>query len=302
MVNKDLAFIVSAGRTGTTFLGNTASKVIEGCFSVHEPDNLSVNASLNIQRIREFGLWHMVFGRMLGLTGPRSVGTRYLLGSTTKAQARRQIEKMRSEYFARQDSPLIIESNPQWHYAIELIPGVWPDAKMAIITRDPRTWIQSWMQKGVRHTRIDLARYFPPGRVKPGVIGESGWAKRWHKLSTFGRLAWEWQNVNGRLMKHAEHNPLCRVFRYESLFGNQARTEMEELVEFLAHHKSRQYRYDIPDDFTRVRHHASSGQFPDWRNWPSDKARLVESLCGVLMGRLGYGNEPRWRQKLEAGS
>jgi len=298
-MNKDFAFIISAGRTGTTFLGAKAAEVIHDCFSVHEPDNLSVQPLKNIERIREFGPWHMIFGRILGRTGPRALGTRYLLGSWPESHCRMKIERMRSGYYARQEASLIIESNPQWHYAIDLIPGVWPKAKIAIIIRDPRTWIQSWIQKGLRHTRMDLARYFPPGRIVPKHFNEPSGTDRLHDLDTFGKLAWEWQFVNRRLINHFEGNMLCSLFRYEDLFGESANEEMQRMVEFLAHHRDRKYCYDIPKNFTRDRYHESKGLFPGWQSWHPDRAMLVESLCSDLMRELGYGHEPCWREKLK---
>lgn len=298
-MEKHLAFIISAGRTGTTFLGNKASEVIEDCHSTHEPDNLSVTASLSIQRVREFGLWHMIFGRMLGRTGPRAVGTRFLVGSATASSCQNDMERMRYDYFARQKHSLVIESNPQWHYAIDLMPHVWPNAKIAVIVRDPRTWIQSWIRKGRRHTKLDLARYFPPGRITPCRVRDYVSRKRWRKLDTFGKLAWEWQAVNRRLIRHAENNPLCRIFLYEDLFGNPASREMERLIRFLASHHDRQYRYAIPTEYTHERHHASTGHFPDWQSWHPNQAMLVDSLCGDIMKSLGYGFEDAWRDKLQ---
>lgn len=298
-MSKDLSFIISAGRTGTTFLGAKISGMIHDCFSVHEPDNLSVQPLKNIQRTIEFGPWHMIFGRILGRTGPRALGTRYLLGSWTESHCKTEIERMRSRYYCCQQAALIIESNPQWHYAIDLIPGVWPEAKIAIIVRDPRTWIQSWIQKGLRHTKLDLARYFPPGRILPSRVDASARARGLHGLDTFGKLAWEWQYVNKRLIHHSEGNSLCSVFRYEDLFGDCGYDHIEQMVKFLTHHRNRHYQYDIPNDVTEVRYHQSKGHFPDWQNWDPDRAALVESLCGDLMRELGYGYELGWWDKLK---
>ena len=74
------AFIVSGGRTGTQFLGDLLSEAIEDSYSEHEPDIIHGFDEGSLERLRRFGLWHMVVGRALGQSGVRVLGTRYLVG------------------------------------------------------------------------------------------------------------------------------------------------------------------------------------------------------------------------------
>lgn len=297
-MDNDIAFITSAGRTGTTFLGRKLSYAIDNCASVHEPDDLTMSIRENLIRVRTFGIWHMLLGRLSGQTGLRPIGTKYLMSKMDPETCCEKIGRTREDYFASLDYSLVIESNPQWQYLIDLIPKIWPEAKIVVIIRDPRTWIQSWINKGGRHTFTDMVRYFPPGRLSPGKIGDSRWKAEWKSLDTFGRLAWEWQNVNHRLSHHAETNDRCRIFRYEELFKQENVAEMEKLLQFLSCFGSRVHKFKIPADFTQNRHHSSTGSFPQWPEWHPTQARQVDIMCGNLMRKFGYGSEPLWKQML----
>lgn len=79
-MTKDLVFIASGGRTGTQFFGDMLKTVIDDCWSEHEPDMLLGLNWRTYDQIRRFGFWHMVPGRLLGMTGVRSLGHKLLTG------------------------------------------------------------------------------------------------------------------------------------------------------------------------------------------------------------------------------
>ena len=295
---KDVSFITSAGRTGTTFLGGKLSDIIEDCYSCHEPDDLTFSVSENISRVRKFGFFYMIAGRLIGKTGLRPIGTRFLRKELSVSHCCQLIYDMRNSYFNSIRSSLVIESNPQWHYLVNLIPLVWPKAKIAVIIRDPRTWVRSWINKGLRHTITDMVKYFPPGRLSPKSTNDDLWVNDWGQFDTFERLCWEWQSIYRRLSSHSEFNELCRIFSYEQLFGSGSAGEWSRLLEHLTRHGDKVYRYRIPEDFTGKRVHASEGRFPGWQEWSPGRARKLDRLCGDLMRRYGYGEEPLWQEKL----
>ena len=86
--HKDLVFIVSGGRTGTQFLGDRLSLAIENSYSVHEPDILPISVKRVGGRLRTFGLWNMVFGKALGLSGIRVLGQRAITGTIDRETCR----------------------------------------------------------------------------------------------------------------------------------------------------------------------------------------------------------------------
>ena len=298
-LRKDLVFIVSGGRTGTQFLGDRISMAIEDSFSVHDPDILSIYVRRVLERIRTFGLYNMTIGKTIGRTGVRSIGQRLISERIDRKTALNRLERLRQKFHASIDQPLVVESNSQWLYVCDELMSIWPHARIIVIVRDPRTWIRSWLNKGIRWRTYDPVRLLPPGRLTPAKIGDRAWADKWKSFGIVGRLAWEWRFVYSRLQEHAENNLNARIFRFEDLFHSEDETSMQELVKFAATHPDRKYYFNLPKEFTEKVQNASHGTAPDWRQWRPDQARLVDSLCGTLMTKFGYGHETSWKEKLK---
>lgn len=297
---KDLVFIVSGGRTGTQFFGDRISMAIEDSFSVHDPDILSIYIKRVAGRISTFGLYNMTLGKALGRTGVRSIGQRFISGRIDRETALDRLEALRLKFYASIDRPLVVESNSQWLYVCDELMSIWPQARIIVIVRDPRTWIRSWLNKGIRWRIYDPVRLLPPGRLTPAKIGDRAWAEEWKSFGIVGRLAWEWRFVYRRLQKHVENNPNARLFRFEDLFHSEDETSMRELVKFAATHPEREYSYELPEEFREKVQNASQGAAQDWREWRPEQARLVDSLCGTLMAKFDYGHEAGWKGKLKA--
>lgn len=296
---RDLAFIVSGGRTGTNLLGETLQTCIDDCRSEHEPDILVLKDYAKVVRnLARFGLWHMLVGRLMGQTGARAHGYRLLSGSASPEDCFSRMRKERASWHATVCESLLIESNYQlWPFAGRLH-EIWPGARTVVIVRDPRDWVRSWMNRRGRFDRHDWVGVFPPGRLTPAVFGDSEHTSRWNSMGTFERLAWEWTAINGHLARAAE-SPHVRLFRFEDLFGERARSgSLVELANFVADHGVRRYRVGDVDQLRRTVRNASAGKALHWRNWDAKQARTLDRHCGELMLRFGYGEEPDWRHKL----
>lgn len=285
---KSIVMLVSGGRTGTQFFGDRISLAISQCFSVHDPDVLSIFLKRNFSRIRAFGFRHMVLDRVLCRAGLRSTGQLLLRGKLTDAEAIRRVRLARESYYDRIEEPLIVESNTQWLHVLELLPSIWPQAKVVVIVRDPRTWIRSWLNKGFHQRPYDPARWFPPGRYTPSMVGDNEWESDWVRLDTFGRLAWEWRYVYSRLRKFVREHRQAEIYRFEDLFAGPLTLEMRRLVEFAANHDGREFSVRIPSDFGAIVKNASKGNAADWSGWSRKQRGLVESMCGELMADFGY--------------
>ncbi|WP_147306640.1 MULTISPECIES: hypothetical protein [unclassified Wenzhouxiangella] len=291
---KDLVFIVSGGRTGTRFLGDKISSAIEGSFSEHEPDLIDPLDFRSLRRLKDLGIWHGIFGKLTGYTGIRAIGTLRLKGKLSRSASTSRIAKIRKRYHAKINQALIIESNYQWHLACDEICDIWPSAKIALIIRDPRTWISSWLNKGTRWTLTDFPRWIPPGRPTPRSIGDEEWRYAWKQFDTFGRLAWEWRFVYSRLDRYAQQLNNARMFRFEDLFGRESQTHIAGLLRFCAEHSQNTYYVNIPERFTLEKRNESYGSESGWHTWSESRRHLVNALCGPLMQKYGYGNEPEW--------
>ncbi|MFC2966796.1 hypothetical protein [Acidimangrovimonas pyrenivorans] len=138
-MSRDFVFIVSGGRTGTQYFGDLMGEMIEGAHSVHEPDLASPWEPARMARaIRQFGLWHMVIGRVLGRTGIRNIATRRLRGRIDTQAAIAAIRRQRDGYYASLSAPLIVESYYQWAGLLPELRALHPTARIIGIVRDPR--------------------------------------------------------------------------------------------------------------------------------------------------------------------
>jgi len=295
--DKKLVFIVSGGRTGTAFFGERLREVIADCHSVHEPDLFVGFNRLSFSRIRQFGWWHVVFGKLLGRTGLRTIGTRYLMGRLSAQDCQERLATFRQRYHASLEASLVIESSAQWWYVVDQIPNVWPDARIIAVIRDPRAWVRSWLNKGDRYVSRDRAARVPPGRLTPRKLGDAEWSRRWHELDAFGKLAWEWRTVYGRLEQHVAHYCNGRMYRFEDIFGQDDST-LADLVTFAASHGASECAISPLAGFRDEVRNASEGSEPEWQQWSAERARLLDELCGPLMQQYGYGHEAQWKELL----
>ena len=298
-MSKDLVFLVSGGRTGTTFFGSVLGDVVADCHAVHEADVLQTRALWTWWRLRDFGLWHMVIGRLLGQAGVRVLGQRLLTGEIEAEVVRRRIKASRDRWHARVEAPLVIESHAQFWLLARDVPKMWPQAKVIGIIRDPRDWVRSFLNYGGRYDREDRVDLLPPGRLTPAKLGQTELAAEWPTWGTFEKLAWEWSVIYGHLTAAVDDNTGVRMWRFEDVFGPD-RAFARDLVGYAATHGTRHYAVTGLEEALRDPINASSGAAQDWEHWTPAEAAVVQRLCGDLMARWGYGEEPAWKALVAA--
>lgn len=296
-MGKDLVFIASGGRTGTQFFGDVLRTVIDDCWSEHEPDMVAGFSRLTLARIRTFGAYNMVIGRLTGQAGVRVLGHRLLTGSISQDECVRRLRRSRMRYHAGITQSLVVESYFRWWMLAGLIHRIWPGAKTVGVIRDPREWVESWLRHHPGRHAGNQRHWFPLGPLTPRLIGDTDWADRWDALEPFGKLAWDWRTVYGQLDRASVEAPNVRIFRFEDLFDPDGQA-LRELVRFTAEHGERRYRVHDLEGLTATVRNASSGPRRGWREWPAGDVRLVDDLCGTLMRKYGYGLEPEWQAKL----
>lgn len=297
---KDLVFITSGGRTGTTFFGRNLSRVIDDCWSEHEPDIWRTLGGLTLRQVEDFGLWHMIFGRLAGHAGLRVLGHRKLIGDLDVEIARKRVAQSRHRYHARISESLVVESHYQWWYFADQINSIWPQAKLIAIIRDPRTWIRSWLNHGGRYTSDDKVSWLPPGRLTPEQFGHTDQARDWRSWGVFEKLAWEWNVIYHHLTSAVEASATAGMWRFEDVFGPDPQP-VRDLISFASQHGGHQYPVADLSDFTSSVANASRGRARDWQDWTPAQAFHVQSQCGALMSRWGYGGEPEWQRLVHAG-
>lgn len=295
--NKHVVIIASGGRTGTTFFGDLLSEVIEDAYSVHEPDLLNGLSTRTWRAIRIFGFYHMVIGRLLGLTGIRNLSQRFLSGRMTEEDLISAIHRHRDAYYASMPQSFIIESYYQWYGILPAVSKAYPNSKIVGIIRDPRTWVTSWMNFGGHYDQSDYVSRFGFKRLNPALVGDAEHLDAWPEMSGFEKNCWNWKIVSQLLSKQASLDPMTRIFRYEDLFTSDARHQhIDDLLSFITSFPDRSFEYAFDESMLDDTRNASiSREFPDWQDWTHDQATALNDICGGAMSEFGYGNEPEWK-------
>ena len=255
---------------------------------------------LTLDRIRRFGLWHMLLGRLLGQSGIRVIGQRYLEGRITPECAMQRLKALRDGYHARIPETLVIESYYTWWMVADRVGTIWPGARVAGVLSDPRDWIASWKIHETKRRNGALTERLPPGPLVPGRIGDTEAARLWPSLDQIGRLAWEWSQIAGALDRAAAASEDVAVFRFEDLFGGDC-DKLAQFVSFVSTHDHGP-AHEIGDlsTVTRYVRNASSGPKRGWQSWTDAQVAAVAYFCGPGMVLHSYGMEPEWQARVRA--
>lgn len=295
-MDKDLVFIVSGGRTGTTFFGRRLQRMIHDSFSVHEPDLWAGFNRRSLRALKTFGVRHMIIDRLRQRSGIRNLAQKHLAGTWSRGQLRRAVEAHRRHYYESIPEPLIVEAYYQWYGLLPIIREAFPDAKIVGVVRDPREWVPSWMNFGGHHDGRDLVTRLGQSRLTPEMVGDVEYAFRWDSMDQFERLCWDWRIVTRIISDFARTDSLTRIYRFEDLFKGENRVEIaRDLLEFATTHPLRDYPFVLSEEDLRSRVNASdSARFPRWTEWDSGKVDFMKQCCGPQMEELGYGHETGW--------
>lgn len=241
-MKKDISLIVSAGRTGTKFLGRNIQNVFDDCISFHEPDSIHSNNWTGdlLFVCRYFGLYRGIIGKLVGTSGIRRVSDRYLAGQLGDNAAVEAIRSHRLKFYNRLPEQFIVESNYAFFGLLPLLPEVFPAIKIAAIVRDPFTWIKSYLRKDDQFGRRDYVGMLGL-RITAPMIGTMSDAI-WNKMSQAERLAWLYGLVYSKVQTAAGAGAPIRIWRYEDLFvSNRRETYFYELCTFIGDFEQRKH-------------------------------------------------------------
>jgi len=288
--DKHFVFFVSAGRTGTKFFGDMLSTMIPDAFSIHEPDVLMDFKIKSIQQIRIFGLYNLIFGKLIGKTGIRNLSQNFLAGKIDREQLVAAIVDHRKKFYEQVKSNLVVESYSGWYGAIPGIRQLYRNYKIVAIVRDPRTWVTSNMNWGTMYGQRDWVTRLGLGRLTPAMIGDERYAGQWNDFSRFQKLCWAWQAINNILLTAVDNLESAILVKFEDLFHSENRYQhLENLLTFLSCYATRSFEFHIPNGvLERKIHRGRHRRFPAWLDWKPQRKQELQQICGPLMQALGY--------------
>lgn len=291
--NKDVVFIVSGGRTGTKFMGERLSRIVDDCFSVHEPDVFDGFNIRTWEKIKTFGIYHMVVGRLLSRTGIRNLSQKFMSRKISADELRLRVLAHRKEYYSSIPNNLIIESYYQWYGILPILPEIFPSYKVLAVIRDPRDWVTSWMNFGAHFGERDWVDRLGFNRLNPQMIHHEDQIFDWNSMTRFQKLCWTWKTVYEKIFEFSEHDPNTLMVRYEDLFLDKKKERnFVNCLEFITNFHNRSYYYHFDQTVLSNRIHATKDKsFPEWMEWDPAHRLYLTKVCSPLMKKFGYGEK-----------
>jgi len=257
------ALILSTGRTGTQFLARYFDANYSDVVARHEPPP----------------------ARLLRLAAHA-----HMRGALSKRRLRALLAWKRRRFDDSIDARLYLESNPFLSGFIGVIDEVYDAPTVVHIVRDPREQVRSSLNHGTASGLKGLANrwlpfWYPDVRRLLAIP---------HAPSPIERTAGLWAIVNQLLCDAATATPHYHRLRYEELF-DATHSGLRALCAILGLEYCESDAQVAPD----ARMNASRlARMPDWREWSREDCVALDRLCSPLMGELGYGIEPEWRERI----
>ena len=299
IITKPCAFVVSGGRTGTSYINDFINRKFRDVRSFHEPDNIdSFRPGYLRNMAQEFGDPLFLFKKVFGQWGLKNLSNQRLAGKITDTEAAEKLYHNRHNFVEQSDARIFVETSYNYNGLLDIIPTVFQDYRIVFIIRDPRDWVRSHMN--VR----EWYYYSNPNtilgtRLSAEMVGDEPYASRWQGFSRFEKLCWAWNylNVNAVRMLREVHQSM--VIRFEDLFdkSNDGET-LRQTIEFITRMESSP-EIDYRQELSRTVGPSAEYTFPRWPDWDADMAMQLETICGEFMEEMGYGEEEEWNRILQ---
>ncbi len=251
-------FLVSTGRTGTTWLEHLFAEA--GANARHEPGPLLI----------------------------RHVSHAYASGHLSDENASKLLVRWRGATLNASGRPYVEASTLVYGLARPIL-ETFPDAHVVQVVRDPLTYLRSamnWGQYRFGGRVKNVAPFRRLARPHFDPIYDVAGRVRWVATGQFGRLCWAWTKMNQVMREQGEGNDRFTVLAYESLFdAEKGHTTIGQLLELVNLEVSKEDSERIRG--TRVNEN-KPGNFPRWQEWSSDQLAMVIDACGREARHYGY--------------
>lgn len=286
MIKKPVGLIISAGRTGTNFLGSRIEEILPCSSSFHEPDLIHKWPDI-FRAIQYFGLYKGFIGKILRRTGPRNVSRRLIRGEITSLEAGLCLKRERKKFYEKQQTNIVIEANYAFFGLLTALPYAFQNYRAAIIVRDPRTWISSWLHHNPIYGKNNVVDRFKLGRLNPTDTKEYKIQEMWDSLDISEKLAWFWNFVYSTAVKISLTDPNIRIFSFEDMFCNKYRCNyFKYFINFLISFEEYSFKPNIPDNFLSIPINTSLINTNYYFKKSPEEAS--KKWCSPLMEKLGY--------------
>lgn len=260
--SKKYVFILSTGRTGTTYIANYLARYA-GVYAVHEPKPT--------YRLR---MWSTA-------SLENSVDDEYLY---------RIFAKLRKGKVEGIDEETYVESNPALKGFSLAIAKNMPNAYIIHIIRDPRDSVASGVNHGaLRFKKRILISLLPYWHLHPLKLINQ-------KKSIPKKIARSWLLTNSHISKTGKYTDNYMQIKFEELFNDK--NKMKKLIDFIGIEQE----YIDPNSGSSSQKSRNASRHKDiqsWSDWSSNFAKQIHAVVGKNMEEYGYGQEKEWRAKID---
>jgi len=300
---KKCIFITSLGRSGSRFIGENFSKIINDAVSLHEPDILTLQHLEEWPaKFKNFGFLNMTVGKFIGISGLRNISNKRICCQINDEQIKERLVRRREKFMNNFRESVYIETNWTFYGVFDLLLESFPNSNSVVIIRDPRTWVQSSLNWGHWYHKKDWIDRLGLGRLNPKSLPNDPYKRVWDSFSTFEKLCWAWQKLVSFALQQMRNAPRVRMYKYEDLFVSIQKYEnLRKLLEFVTQFPDgSSVPFSIPEKILSKVVHRSEGNCQGWPRWSPVVCKQLQNICGETMKDVGYGEEPEWKAKLDA--
>lgn len=193
------------------------------------------------------------------------------------------------------DREYYIDSNNQLYGLSPKLKELYPNLKIVHIVRDPRSYVRSHINWSQHRLKSYIANHLTPFWQPSGYFHGNYRFIDWARIDPVERYAWIWNYKNMLIEQSALKKTEYLRIRFEDLFGLNNRIRyFNKILNFIGVAEVER----LEDKFHHAANPNKSDAFPSWETWDKEKCLILESVCGALMRRYGYGNENAWKTKI----
>lgn len=258
--NKRIIYFVSTGRTGTKFFADYFGKLTD-VYAIHEPKPSRILRMWTNARFEE---------------------------RATKNKMSQVFISKRKSILRKITEPIYVESNPFIVGFTDIIPEVINNTEIIHIVRDPRTYIRSSLNHGNTHgIKKLLNNHLPYWYPNISKIVDTK-----QKFTEKEKVAHYWVLINQFLEDSKKSIPKknYHIFKYEDIFSNG--NSIEQISQIIG-------SKDKQVNSVKKVNKSKDNVVPQWDSWTKQECKSIDSICGELMKKYGYGDEKAWLEKLK---
>jgi hypothetical protein len=167
--------------------------------------------------------------------------------------------------------------------------------KIIHLVRDPRDFVTSFMNwKNRKLSGLVAHHIIPFWQPNPFHTKEVSFY-RWTRMSKFEHYCWLWNYKNTFLIDLFKGNKDYTMIRLEDLVSDNFEVHWKRLFELLEFSFNNEISQKLIDKKVNI---SNKKFFPKWEDWDTSQSKILDRHCGILMKRLGYGEEISWQEKL----